>query len=73
MTWHGGVDNSISQPFSGGYALKLNFGNRVKNKIPAKIYLCLPDADKSYLAGTFDVIIKDPKQRATSIEAVPDN
>jgi hypothetical protein len=36
------------------YALTLEIGKREKGKVAGKIYLCLPDADKSYLAGTFE-------------------
>ena len=36
-----------------GYALTLELGKADKGKSPGKIYLCLPDAEKSYLAGTF--------------------
>jgi len=47
--------NSTSQRIPKGYALKLQFGKASHNRIPAKIYLCLPDAQKSYLAGSFTV------------------
>ena len=59
-------DNSetdTSRVFTGGYALKLKFGNRVKNKIPAKIYVCLPDLDKSFVGGTLEVTIEKGKKR----------
>lgn len=35
------------------YALTLELGKLEAGKIPGKIYLCLPDEGKSYLAGTF--------------------
>lgn len=35
------------------YALTLELGKAEKNKIPGKIYLCLPDSQRSCLAGTF--------------------
>lgn len=37
-----------------GYALTLELGPRDKGKVRGKIYLCLPDATKSYLTGTFE-------------------
>jgi len=36
----------------------LEFGNISGNKIPGKIYLCLPDKAKSFVAGTFEAEIK---------------
>jgi hypothetical protein len=41
------------QSFMNGYSLRLEFGERVGNEIPGRIYLCLPDPAKSYVAGTF--------------------
>lgn len=43
------------QTISQGTALRLEFGKMANQKIPAKIYLCLPDAQKSYVAGTFEI------------------
>ncbi len=39
--------------FPGKYALRLEFGQESDGKLPGKIYLCLPDEAKSYVAGTF--------------------
>ena len=41
-----------------GYALKLEFGDKKDGKIPAKIYLCMPDDAKTVIAGTFAVEVK---------------
>lgn len=54
-----------SQSFAGAYALKLEFGNIAERKMPAQIYLCLPDDDKSYLAGALDARIA---KRKASVE-----
>lgn len=35
------------------YALTLELGKADKGKTPGKIYLCLPDSQRSFLAGTF--------------------
>ena len=37
------------------YALKLEFGKAAGGKIPCKIHLSLPDAAKSFLAGSFSI------------------
>jgi DNA-directed RNA polymerase subunit RPC12/RpoP len=44
-----------------GYALRLEFGQPVSNSIPGKIYLCTPDAFKSYVVGKFDAEIIKPQ------------
>ena len=41
------------------FAMKLEFGKAKDGKIPGKIYVCLPDEQKSYVAGTF--AIDNPK------------
>ena len=46
-----------------GYALRLEFGALEKNRLPGKIYLCLPDAEKSYLLGTFNADARKPKPK----------
>ena len=44
--------------FTSGYALKLEFGKVKGGKLPGKIYVCLPDKDKSVAAGTFEAVMK---------------
>ncbi len=36
-----------------GYAMRLEFGAEKDGKIPGRLYLCLPDDRKSFLAGSF--------------------
>lgn len=36
-----------------GYAMRLEFGAEKNGMTPAKLYLCLPDANRSCIAGTF--------------------
>jgi DNA-directed RNA polymerase subunit RPC12/RpoP len=40
------------------YAMKLDFGKVSGGRIPGKIYICLPDEAKSYVAGTFQAEIR---------------
>lgn len=58
-------ENGVEQKsqFSGGYALNLEFGPVKKNRLPGKIYLCLPDPEKSYLAGTFSAELHKAKRK----------
>jgi Domain of unknown function (DUF4190) len=54
MSWNqDGVIQTAT--FSKGYGMKLQFGQAVNGKVSAKIYLCLPDDSKSYVAGAFEV------------------
>jgi Domain of unknown function (DUF4190) len=54
ITWdEDGVAQSAT--FSKGYGMKLQFGQAKNRRVPAKIYLCLPDDSKSCVAGTFEV------------------
>jgi hypothetical protein len=40
---------------SNNYAMRLEFGATKDGKTAGKIYLCLPDDDKTYIAGTIEV------------------
>jgi regulation of enolase protein 1 (concanavalin A-like superfamily) len=57
-------DQATKASFDNGYALRLEFGALTNNKLPGKIYLCAPDAEKSYLFGTFTANISKPKPKA---------
>jgi hypothetical protein len=46
--------------FRRGYALKVSFGQATNGMLPGRIYVCLPDASKSVMAGTFEAEIKHP-------------
>jgi hypothetical protein len=50
--------------FTNGYAMRLEFGVLANNRLPGKIYLCLPDAEKSYLLGSFNADARKPKPKA---------
>ncbi len=52
--------------FHGGYALQWNFGVKSRNHVPLRIYLCLPDAEKSFVAGTFNVVMRKDKSSTNS-------
>jgi hypothetical protein len=47
-----------AKAFSDGYALKIEFGKETENQLPGKLYLCLPDEGKSFLAGSFTIVFK---------------
>ena len=52
-----GKDDPEARPVE-KYALTLELGQRNKDGLPGKVYLCLPDEEKSYLVGTFEAEIK---------------
>src|SRR5581483_9341222 len=56
MTWPEGALEPTAV-VTRGYAMKLEFGPVTNGKTAGKIYICLPDNSKSWLAGTFDVEI----------------
>ena len=47
--------------YTNGYALRLEFGRLVGNRLPGKIHLCTPDEKKSYLLGSFVADARKPK------------
>jgi hypothetical protein len=57
------------QPYTKGFALKLEFGALADGKLPGKIYLCLPDPEQSFVAGTFAIGSKTPAGQAAPVAA----
>ncbi len=55
MHWKEGTNNRSQKSWISNYALRLEFGQIQNGKIPGKIYLCVPDAEKSYIRGTFEL------------------
>jgi DNA-directed RNA polymerase subunit RPC12/RpoP len=55
------ADLQVAQTFTNGYAMKLEFGAVTGGRLPGKIYLCLSDASKSFVAGTFEAEIRKPQ------------
>lgn len=47
-----------TETFMKEYAMHLEFGKSANGKVPGKIYLCLPDEAKSFVAGSFTAEIK---------------
>ena len=41
-----------------GYLMRLEFGRISSGRIPGKIYLCIPDFKRSFVAGTFSAVVK---------------
>ena len=58
--WKDEQQQPVTQIISNGYLLKVTFGQATNGHMPGRIYICLPDADKSFAAGTFDAEIRQP-------------
>ena len=60
LRWKDG-DQAGKDNFNDSYAMRIEFGPLNGNRLPGKIYLCTPDGQKSYIAGTFDAEVRKPK------------
>ena len=59
MKWkQAGKDALEENSWMEGYAMKLEFGKALNGKLPGKIYLCVPDEEKSFIRGTFEVPLR---------------
>jgi DNA-directed RNA polymerase subunit RPC12/RpoP len=55
---------TVQKPgFDSGYAMRLKFGPLANNRLPGRIYICLPDDEKSYLMGSFNANVSKPKPK----------
>ena len=61
LRWRDGQQEPATRNFNDGYALRIEFGALAGERLPGKIYLCLPDEQKSYVAGSFTAEILKPK------------
>jgi len=64
MTWQEG-DAEETATFGKGYGMKLEFTQTTNRKGSGRIYLCLPDAAKSCVAGTFELTLPQSKSGQT--------
>jgi hypothetical protein len=58
--WKNDQQQPITQIVSNGYLLKVTFGQAGNGRMPGRIFISLPDAEKSFAAGTFDAEITQP-------------
>ena len=62
LVWRDG-NMRVTESFTNGSAMRLAFGTVSSNRLPGKIYLCLPDEMKSYVVGTFTAEIQNFRPR----------
>ncbi len=60
IRWKTSPQKVATKSFTNGYLLKVIFGVPGRGKMPFKIYLSVPDHDKSFAAGTFEAEIRKP-------------
>lgn len=60
LRWKDDQQKAVTRNIPNGYALKVSFGDAANGRIPGKIYIGLPDEDKSFVAGTFNAEIRKP-------------
>jgi len=58
LIWKDDQRKPVRRNINNGYALKVAFGDAANGRIPGKIYISLPDENKSFVAGTFNAEIK---------------
>ena len=57
-----GRKTEITRPkLESGYAMKLKTDAAVKRRVHGQLYLCRPDDSKSFVAGTFTIVLPKPK------------
>jgi predicted RNA-binding Zn-ribbon protein involved in translation (DUF1610 family) len=71
LRWKDAGQQPATETITGGYALRLVFGEATNGRMPGKIYICLPDATKSVVAGTFDAEIKRPSSPTNAPPSPP--
>ena len=47
-----------TEMFMQAYAMRLDLGTTENDSLPGKLYLCLPDKMKSFVAGSFTAVVK---------------
>jgi hypothetical protein len=60
LRWKDDLGQAGTETIKGNYALKVEFGQHANGRMPGKIYVCLPDLAKSFVAGTFEAEIRKP-------------
>jgi hypothetical protein len=71
VVMHWRETDRMSKTFHDGYAMKVEFGAVANNSVPGKIFLCVPDDTKSWIAGTFRAEIRKPAAPKPKPQAAP--
>ena len=60
LRWKNDQGKAVTRNIDDGYALKVAFAAADSGRIKGKLYLCAPDEDQSFVAGSFDAEIRKP-------------
>jgi DNA-directed RNA polymerase subunit RPC12/RpoP len=71
LRWKDEQRQPATETINNGYALRVVFGQATNSHMPGTIYICLPDSDKSFVAGTFDAEIRRPSPPKTNPPGPP--
>ena len=63
LRWKDDQQQAKTRSINDGYAMKLAFGQADKGRIAGRIFICLPDEEKSFVAGTFEARIRKPSSQ----------
>jgi len=66
LRWRDDAQQEVRKSVPSGYALRVAFGEVAGGRIPGRIFICLPDENKSFVAGSFDAELRKanpPKQK----------
>lgn len=73
LRWKDDQQKAVHRKLSSAYAMRVAFGEAADKRITGKIYLCLPDEYKSFVAGTFEADIKKAPPPKPPKPKVPSN
>jgi hypothetical protein len=62
LRWKDDQEQPVTEHIRSGYAMKVIFGPAVSGRIQGRIFIALPDDQKSFAAGTFEAEITGPNQ-----------
>lgn len=71
LRWKDEQGKAATRTLRQGYALRVEFGKVKHGQLPGKIYLCIPDAPHSWVAGTFAAEIRKPQPAKTPQTPAP--
>lgn len=71
LRWKDEQDNAVNRTIRQGYALRVEFGAVKNGRLPGKIYLCVPDAAHSWVAGTFAAEIRKAQPAKAPQQTAP--
>lgn len=63
LRWKDAQDQALTKEYRRGYAARVEFGSVSSNRLAGKIFIAVPDENKSYVAGTFSAEIRRPQSR----------